>query len=154
MGYFADSPTLVKALFHDWSVSWIAAAQTGQPYSERVTNDLNNDGNRSNDIVPGSRNSHRLPTSYNVDARLSRRIHLGRQMGVELIAEAFNILNTTNITAQRDTLYNFATVNGVATLVPQQNLSNPRLDFGADSSAQTNFADTQRIVQLAAKITF
>ena len=154
MGYFGDSRRLVKALLNDWAVSWIAAVQTGLPYSERVTNDLNNDGNRANDIVPGSRNSHRLPTSYNVDARLSRRLKLGKQAGLELIAEAFNLLNTTNITARRDTLYNFATVNGVGTLVPQQNLSNPRLNFGADSSAQTNFADTQRIVQLAAKITF
>jgi outer membrane receptor protein involved in Fe transport len=154
MSYFRESSPAVKALLGDWSVSWIAAVQSGQPYSERVTNDLNNDGNRSNDLVPGSRNSHRLPTSYNVDARLSRKVRLGNQAGLELIAEAFNLLNTTNITAQRDTLYNFATVNGVATLVPQQNLSNPRLNFGADSSTQINFADTQRIVQLAVKFTF
>ena len=39
-------------------------------------------------------------------------------------------------------------------LVPQTNLSNPRLNFGADSGTQVNFEDTQRIVQLAAKITF
>ena len=135
-------------------MSWIVAVQTGLPYSERVTNDLNNDGNRSNDIVPGSRNSHRLPRTLNVDARLSRKLKLGKQAKLELFAEAFNLLNSTTLTAQRDTLYNFTTVSGVPTLVPQQNLSNPRLNFGADSSTQINFGDTQRIVQLAAKITF
>ncbi len=154
MSYFSDSSPVVKTLLNDWSFSWIAAIQTGLPYSERVTNDLNNDGNRSNDIVPGSRNSHRLPTSYTVDARLSRKLRLGEKVRLELIGEAFNLLNSTNITSQRDTLYNFTSLAGVSTLVPQQNLSNPRLNFGADVGTQINFADTQRIVQLAAKITF
>ncbi len=154
MSYFSDSSSIVKALLNDWSFSWIAVIDGGLPYSEGVTNDLNNDGNRSNDIVPGSRNSHRAPTRYTVDARLSRKIRLGPKVGLELIGEAFNLLNSTNISAQRATLYNFVTVAGVPSLVPQQNLSNPRLDFGADSSTQINFADTQRIVQIAAKITF
>jgi len=152
--YFGDSSSIVKALLNNWSLSWIATLQSGLPYSERVTNDLNNDGNRSNDIVPGSRNSHRLPSTVNIDMRLSRKIGLGNQAKLELIAEAFNLLNSTNISARRDTLYNFTTVAGVPTLVPQLNLSNPRLNFGADSSTQINFADTQRIVQLAAKVTF
>jgi len=39
-------------------------------------------------------------------------------------------------------------------LAPQLNLGNPRSNFGVDSSTQVNFEDTQRIVQLAAKITF
>jgi hypothetical protein len=69
---------------------------------------------------------------------------------LELIVEAFNLLNTTNVTARRDTFYNFT--NNV--LVPQVGLANPRLDFGADSSTQVNFEDTQRIVQLAARVTF
>lgn len=150
LGYWKDSGGVVKGLLDGWSLSWIASIQTGQPYSERVANDLNNDGNRSNDIVPGSRNSHRLPTAYNLDMRLSRKITLGPKAKLEIIGEAFNLLNTTNVSAQRDILYNFT--NGV--LVPQLNLSNPRLNFGADVGTQVNFADTQRIVQVAAKITF
>ena len=71
-------------------------------------------------------------------------------MKLELIAEAFNLFNTTNISARNQNLYNFA--NGV--LVPQTNLANPRSNFGFDSSTQVNFEDTQRIVQLAAKVTF
>jgi hypothetical protein len=150
LGYWKEADGLTKALLDGWSMSLIAALQTGQPYSERITNDVNRDGNRANDLVPGRRNAHRLPTSYNVDMRLSRRIPLGRDVSLELIAEAFNLFNTTNISSQRDTLYNFT--NGV--LVPQVGLSNPRLDFGADAGTQVAFGDTQRIVQLAAKITF
>jgi hypothetical protein len=100
--------------------------------------------------VPGSRNRHRLETSYIVDLRLSKTIPVGQRVRLELIAEGFNLLNTTNVTARRDTFYNYT--NGV--LVPQVNLSNPRLNFGADLSTQVVFEDTQRIVQLACKVTF
>ena len=92
---------------------------------------------------------NRLPSIYNLDMRLSRKIPIGKAR-LELIGEAFNLLNTTNITSQNFTLYNFT--GGV--LVPQLNLANPRLNFGADRSTQVNFEDTQRIVQVAAKVTF
>ena len=111
--------------------------------------DLNRDGNPSNDIAPGSRNSHRLPKQGVIDMRLSRRIALGPKARLELIGEAFNLLNSTIIINQQRTLYRIATVGGVQTLVPQLNLANPRTNFGADSAA----ADA-RVVQLAAKITF
>jgi hypothetical protein len=154
-GYYAPtwgagSSGLAKALLDGWALSWIASAQSGLPYAERVANDLNNDGNRNNDIVPGSRNTHRLPWSRTIDARLARRIPVGRQVKLELIAEAFNLLNSTNISARQATLYNYTGT----LLVPQLNLSNPRANFGADTSTQVNFEDTQRIVQLAAKVTF
>ena len=145
MSYFHESGSFVKALLNDWSMSWIASLQTGQPYSQLVTNDLNGDGNRSNDIVPGSRNVERLPTQYLVDLRLQRRLSLSKQVKLDLIAEAFNLLNSTNISNQQRTLYNLT--GGV--LVPQQNLSNPRLNFGADSAALD-----ARALQLAAKLTF
>ena len=115
-----------------------------------MTNDLNGDGNRSNDMVPGRRDSHRLPWTKNIDARLSRKIPMGKQVKVELIAEAFNLLNRTNVSSQNKVLYNFT--GGV--LVPQLNLANLRSNFGVDNSTQVNFEDTQRIVQLAAKISF
>ena len=82
--------------------------------------------------------------------RVSRRIPLGPKARLELIGEAFNLFNHTNIASQNSTLYSFT--GGV--LVPLLNQSNPRLNFGADSSTQVNFSDTQRFVQLAAKITF
>ena len=114
------------------------------PYSPLVTNDLNNDGNRANDIVPGSRNTEACPPSTNIDLRLQKRIPMGKA-NLDLMAEAFNLLNSTIISNRQRTFYNFT--NGV--LIPQQNLSNPRLNFGADSAALD-----ARAIQLAAKITF
>ncbi len=138
MAYFSGSSSLVKAVLGGWSLSWIASVSSGQPYSEAITNDVNRDGNSRNDIVPGARNAHTAPAIYNIDARLARRIDITKKLRLELVAEAFNLLNSTNVTVQRNGFYNFT--NGV--LAPQTN-------FGQDSGA----ADP-RIVQLAAKITF
>jgi hypothetical protein len=144
MSYFGENGAVVRGLLSNWSMSWIASIQTGYPYSELVTNDLNGDGNLSNDIVPGSRNSHRLPTQYAIDLRLQKRVPIGR-VNLDLIAEAINLLNSTILSNQQRTFYNFT--NGV--LIPQQGLSNPRLNFGADSAALD-----PRAIQLALKLTF
>jgi hypothetical protein len=150
LGYWSDSSGFTKAVLDGWAMSAIATIESGLPYSEKIVNDVNRDGNTANDIVPGSRNSHRLPTQQNVDFRLVKRIPLGGRARLELIGEAFNLLNRTNVNSQRDSLYNFT--NGV--LVPQQNLSNPRLNFGADANAQLLFEPNSRVIQLAGKITF
>ncbi|HEX7181335.1 MAG TPA: TonB-dependent receptor [Thermoanaerobaculia bacterium] len=129
-----------QALLDGWSLSWIAFWQTGQPYSRTVTNDLNRDGNTRNDIVPGSRNSERLPDIYNVDVRLTKRIALFGDTSLDLIAEAFNLFDRDNIILQRNVFYNYDT---------RANVLIPLTNFGDDIGAADN-----RIVQLAAKITF
>jgi outer membrane receptor protein involved in Fe transport len=138
LGYWRDAQGFAKAVLDGWSLSWIASVESGQPYSDAITNDVNRDGNTRNDIVPGSRNAFTTPTRYNVDLRVARRIPLGSKLRLELIGEAFNLLNSTNITSQRNGRYTFT--GGV--LVPQTN-------FGQDLGA----ADA-RIVQLAVKLTF
>ncbi len=138
MSYWRESSGVTKALLGGWSMSWIASIGSGQPYSEAVTNDLNGDGNTRNDIVPGSRNSHTPETTYVIDARLSKRIPLGKKVNLDVIGEAFNLLNSTNILTQRNGFYTFS--NGILT---------PQASFGTDLSA-----GDPRIVQLAAKITF
>lgn len=140
LSYWQEQEGWRKALLDGWSLSWIATAQSGQPYSRTVTNDLNRDGNNRNDIVPGTRNEERLPDSYTIDARLAKRIPLTSGTNLELIAEAFNLLDRDNIIGQRTAFYNYDVRSNV--LIPQAN-------FGQDI-----FAADNRIVQLAAKITF
>ena len=132
-----------KAILGNWQLSGILTAQSGQPYSAFVNTDLNNDGNRSNERVPGSaRNTYRLPNIFTVDPRVTRRIAFNERVGLNLIVEAFNVFNRRNITSVRTTLYNVT--GGV--LVPQTTGSTafglPTNDIGP------------RILQLAAKITF
>ena len=96
------------------------------------------------------RNSIIGPGFNNFDFRISRDVPIHESIKLQFTGEAFNLLNTTNVSARNRTLYNFT--GGV--LVPQTNLANVRSNFGFDSSTQVNFEDTQRIVQLAAKVTF
>ncbi len=55
------------------------------------------DGNDGNDRLPGvSRNSFLGPDYSTTDLRLTRRIHAGPRLKIELIAESFNLLNRDN----------------------------------------------------------
>ncbi len=138
IGNWRDAAGWRKGFLDGWSLSWIGTFQTGQRYSEVITNDVNRDGNTRNDIVPGSRNSHELPETYIVDLRVGKRIPIAGLVDLELIAEAFNVFDRDNISAQRNGRYTFS--GGL--LVPQAN-------FGRDLAALDN-----RIVQLAAKLTW
>jgi outer membrane receptor protein involved in Fe transport len=140
LAYWKGATGGKRYLLDGWSISWIATWQSGQPYSKTVTNDLNRDGNTRNDIVPGSRNSVYLPDTYNIDLRIAKRIPLTNGLNLDLIAEAFNLLDRDNINSQRNVFYNYDVAANL--LIPQSN-------FGQDLGALDN-----RIVQLAAKITF
>lgn len=140
LSYWDGAQGWQKALLDGWTLSWIAVAQSGQPYSKTVTNDLNRDGNTRNDIVPGSRSSETLPNTYVVDLRVAKRIPVTSRVDLELIAEAFNLLDRDNISAQRSVFFNYDVARNL--LIPQSN-------FGADLGAADN-----RIVQLAARLSF
>lgn len=92
------------ALLSGWSFAAIAAYQSGQPYTPIINGDFNNDLNRSNDRAPGfARNSLRLPSQISIDPRLTRDIHLFGDAHLQLIAEAFNITNRSNVSRVRNT---------------------------------------------------
>lgn len=132
-----------KALLGGWSLSGIASYQTGQPYTALASTDLNNDGNTRNDRAPGfGRNTFRLPSILSVDPRVTKRIGLPGGFEMQLIAEAFNVLNRSNVNLERNTYYGFASNQ----LVPQ---TNPATGFGSPAASAG-----PRIMQLAAKLTF
>ena len=98
-----------------WELSGILTAQSGTPYSAFVTTDLNNDGNRNNERVPGSaRNTYTLPSIFTVDPRVTRNIRFSERFNLKLIAEAFNVFNRQNITGVRNTLYAVSTATAAA----------------------------------------
>jgi len=132
---------IVRGIVGGWTLSGIASYQTGQPYSPTVVGDLNNDGNNSNDRAPGfKRNSFRYPNQFSLDPRLSKDISLFHGTRLQLIAEAFNITNRSNVNGVRTTFYTFDATK--KTLTPQTSFGTPTSSAGP------------RIVQLAAKIIF
>jgi outer membrane receptor protein involved in Fe transport len=138
-GLAAGFDGFVAGLVKGWSFSGILTAQSGQPYTARVgLVDLNIDGNPSNDIAPGTtRNQFRLPSVVTFDPRIARDLPLGRTR-VQLIWEAFNLFNRSNISAVTSTYYS---VSGT-TLTPSTT-------FGRASASAG-----ERIMQLAVKMTF
>jgi hypothetical protein len=121
-----------------WTFAAIFTAQSGQPYSAYVSNDINLDQNARNDIAPGTtRNQYRLPSQITFDPRIARDIPAGK-VKVQLIWEAFNLFNRDNISGVRNTLYN---VSGT-TLTTLTNFQQPILSSGP------------RIMQLAVKLRF
>jgi outer membrane receptor protein involved in Fe transport len=129
-----------RTLASGWSISGIASYQTGQPFTPVVNADLNNDGNLSNDIAPGfERNSARLPSQLSIDPRITRDFVFGG-VRLQLIAEAFNVLNRSNVSNVNRTYYSFNA--GTSTLTQLATFGTPTLSSGP------------RIMQLAAKVSF
>jgi outer membrane receptor protein involved in Fe transport len=134
---------VTRTLLSGWSVSGILTAEDGRPYSAFVGADLNNDGNRFTDRVPGvGRNTFVGPGFVSLDPRITREIRFHESARVQLIAEAFNLFNRANFTAINTTFYSLSGTGTGATLV--RNTA-----FGRPTSTTT-----PRIIQLAAKVIF
>jgi outer membrane receptor protein involved in Fe transport len=96
----------LRSVFEGWTLSAIYTLQSGQPYSAYVSNDINRDNNRFNDIAPGTtRDQYRFPASASVDPRIARDFVFGRATRLTLIWEAFNLLNRDNFNLVNQTLY-------------------------------------------------
>jgi outer membrane receptor protein involved in Fe transport len=118
-----------RALASGWSLSGVASYQSGQPFTPVVTGDLNNDGNAANDIAPGfRRNSQRLPSQLSIDPRLTRDLAFGG-VRLQIIAEAFNVTNRSNV-------------------------SNVNRTFTSTAYLTPTTSAGPRILQLAAKLNF
>ncbi len=130
-----------RGLLGGWTISGILSYQTGQPYTPTVNSDLNNDGNPSNDIAPGyRRNSFRLPSQTDLSPRIAKDIGLFSSARLQLIAEAFNVLNKHNVSNVNRAMYSYNATTQVLT---------PISSFGFPTATTG-----QRIIQLAARVLF
>ena len=138
--------TALHALASGWTLSGIFSYQSGQPYTPVVSSDLNNDRNAANDIAPGfKRNSLRLPSQLDLAPRITREINVFRAARLQLIAEAFNVLNRSNVNNVNRTYYSFTAANATN--------PNPTLTRVAAFGTPTSTVNP-RIIQLGAKVTF
>ncbi len=146
---------VARALFSDYTFSMIAQFQSGTPYSALVGGDPNNDGNRSNDRLPGTvRNQFTTPSIYQFDVRLTRALHFGERMRVQLIGEAFNIFNRSNVATVNNIFFNYSGGSAGTLSAPSATTAfgTPR-SFASPASGTTTFV-TPRQIQLAIKFDF
>jgi len=132
---------VMHALASGWTISGIASYQTGQPYSAKVNSDLNGDQNSANDLAPGTlRNQFRYPSQFDVSPRITRDLPVFHGAAIQLIAEAFNVLNRSNVNGVNQTMFSYDSKTNTLTRLST---------FGTPTSSSG-----PRIIQLAAKVTF
>jgi TonB-dependent receptor-like protein len=94
---FGRDHAVLAKLFNDWKLSGVRTIGSGRPVDARVFGDPNQDGNSSNDRLPGyGRNAFLGPDYATTDLRLTRRLYVRRGYKLEFVAEAFNALNRDN----------------------------------------------------------
>ena len=134
-----------RMLIDGWMLSGIIYAQTGQPYSNSVGGDANNDTNSFTERVPqDGRNTNYAPTISNWDLTVKKAIPLYRErVQFVLGLDAFNAFNQANFlsTNVRTGKYNFNTATGAFTLTN---------NFGTYASQTLD----NRILQVSGKIVF
>jgi hypothetical protein len=91
-----EQPFLAR-VFNDWKLSGVLTFGSGRPENVMVSGDPNQDGNDTNDRLPGAgRDSFIGPDYATTDSRLTRRLYVRDRLKVDLIVESFNLLNRDN----------------------------------------------------------
>jgi len=94
---FGREHAVLAKVFNDWKVAGVVTVGSGRPVDAKVFGDPNQDGNSSNDRLPGyGRNAFLGPDYATADLRLTRRLYLRPRYKIELLAEAFNAFNRDN----------------------------------------------------------
>lgn len=102
-----SSNAFVRSVIAGWLVSGIATIQDGARVTEAVNivstipggvTAFSTNGTGGTFIVPFEpRNAYQLPDLENLDLRVAKRFQIGERYSVEFLAEAFNIINHTNV---------------------------------------------------------
>ncbi len=103
--YKGDRGSFYNYLLNGWSFAPIYTFYSGRPFTGSVSGTSLNGTNGDNLFPLLGRNTFRLPGLHNIDARLSKRFKFTERYNLELLAEAFNIVNRTHIFAVNSTLY-------------------------------------------------
>jgi hypothetical protein len=92
------SPSSWNAFLRDFSFSTIVTLQSPQYFTKYAGFDANGDVFGNNDRVGGEpRNTFRGDTLQTVDVRLERSFPIRENLKLQLMAEAYNLMNTVNV---------------------------------------------------------
>lgn len=154
-----------------WHLNPVLQVQNGLPYSAAVSGSitgayssgLTGSGN-SGYLLQLGRDSFKQPTTITLDTRLQKDIHATERFNIELVAEAFNLLNHLNVTGVNSTAYSIGgcSASGSAencnltyqSFSPGSTGITGQSGFGSITNADSNFVYSQRQVQLGLKLDF
>jgi serine/threonine protein kinase len=116
---------LVHAILKGFTTSMVFFAKSGAPHSAGVGGSpvgglragITGGGQPSLSRFPlFSRNAFRLPSVVNVDLRISRRFRITNKANLEILGEAFNLLNRTQVTELNTRMYVVGGTEAASTL--------------------------------------
>jgi hypothetical protein len=168
-----------RYFLNGWHLNPIVQAQNGLPYSYGVSGTITSSvkgatnypayssgmtgtGN-SGYLLQLGRNTMSQPTTIEFDTRLQKDVRFGERFNLELVAEAFNLLNHVNVTGVNSTAYSItgcdtttATASCKLTYQPFSQTGNitTQSGFGSITNANSNFVYSQRQMQLGVKLDF
>jgi hypothetical protein len=147
--YKGDRNSIGNYLLNGWSLSPIVTIYSGAPYSGVVSGTSLNHTFGGTFLPILGRNTFRLPSLQNIDVRLSKRFRLTETMNLELLAEAFNVVNRTHVFGVNTTMYQRPT-SSATTLNYNTSPTNPFGNItGTDSTLYR-----ERQIQFAARFSF
>lgn len=115
-----------ERIFSDFQLSPILRYNSPHPFNLLAGTNVNNDRHSTNDRPPGAgRNTGIGPNYISMDLRLSRQIRINENVGLQLIAEGFNIFNRTNYASVNNVVGVIAppfNLQGTSALTPSQPL--------------------------------
>ncbi len=135
---------VAKAILDGWMVAPTATVTSAFPFSATAGSDLNGDGVTNDYPLYGSRNNFRGPIFREVNMRISRTFPIYERLHLEIMGEAENLLNSTNVAC------NAGGCSGAVNTVYGPSLrGTPSATFGAPTSAFHS-----RQIQLGGRLRF
>jgi hypothetical protein len=99
VGSFTAEGPLSSRWLRNLHIAVIPSIESARRYTLYAGLDANNDGNPMSDRVGTlGRNTYKGDSHFNFDLRLARSFRISERIKSEFIAEAFNLLNTLNVT--------------------------------------------------------
>jgi hypothetical protein len=160
-----------RAIFNGWTIAPIINAFSGQRNTGTISGSITPTAyGFASASTPGGgvngsggatrfsalpRNFFKQPNIWYVDLRLSRRFKVTEGSNIEVLAEAFNLFNRTQITGVNTTLYNFSTPTSTPIPCPAgvAQCLTTNAAFGTVTGADSTLF-RERQVQLAVRFEF
>ena len=163
-------------LANGWSLKPLIQIQSGLPYSATYSGSapqscyglgcfasgsgIEGTGAGANFIPFLGRNTFTLPRTVVVDARVEKDFTFAEKYNLQLIGEAFNLANHVNITGTGSTsAFSLGSTKNAVGTASVQNLTflpafNATTTVAGGGTANSNFAYSPRLIQLAARVVF
>ncbi|MGB8510447.1 MAG: TonB-dependent receptor [Pyrinomonadaceae bacterium] len=147
-----------RAIFNGFQIAPIVNISSGRPVTGFISASptggvssglLGSGGPQRTFFVP--RGSADRPGTATVDLRVSRRFHIKEAMNFEVLAEAFNLFNHSNVTGIADSLFSFNAANNTLTSNTTPDRVQP---FLTATSINNTTIFTPRQIQLSVRFQF